>query len=110
VEDITVRQLIGIAWGILDSQISGGPGWIGSDHFDISAKAESNVNFEEMRPMLQSLLADRFRLVVQRKPEELPVYALVDCEGRHQVAAIEAGELCYATGRHRACGREASYP
>jgi uncharacterized protein (TIGR03435 family) len=81
VEDITVRQLIRIAWGILDSQISGGPGWIDSDHFDISAKAGKNVAFEEMRPMLQSLLADRFGLVVQRKPKELPLYALVVAKG-----------------------------
>src|SRR5580658_4105741 len=81
VEDITVRQLIRIAYGILDSQISGGPGWIDSDHFDISAKAEKSVSFEDMRPMLQSLLADRFGLVVQRRPKELPVYALVVAKG-----------------------------
>jgi uncharacterized protein (TIGR03435 family) len=81
VEDITVRQLIRIAYGILDSQISGGPDWTGSDHFDVSAKAENNVAFDEMRPMLQSLLADRFGLAVQRNTKELPVYALVVAKG-----------------------------
>jgi uncharacterized protein (TIGR03435 family) len=81
VEDITVRQLIRIAYGILDSQISGGPGWIDSDHFDVSAKAENNVTFEQMRPMLQSLLSDRFQLTVKNNTKELPVYALVVAKG-----------------------------
>jgi len=99
VEDITARQLIRIAYGLLDSQISGGPGWIDSDHFDLSAKAENSVTFEEMRPMLQSLLADRFGLVVQRKPKELPVFTLVVAKGGIKFAQSKP-ESCIAPRPH----------
>jgi len=91
VENITVRQLIRIAYGVLDSQISGGPGWIDSDHFDISAKAENNATFEEMRPMLQSLLAERFKLATERKTKELPVYDLVAAKGGIKFAPSKPG-------------------
>ena len=32
-ENITLRQLISVAWDVRDSQISGGPGWINSDRY-----------------------------------------------------------------------------
>lgn len=57
--------------------ISGGPGWLDSDHYDITAKAEGNPPLETMMgPMLQSLLEDRFKLKLHRETREVPVYAL----------------------------------
>jgi hypothetical protein len=55
-ENVTLRQLIGIAWDVRDSQISGGPGWMNSDRYDVTAKAEESATFEQMGPMLQSLV------------------------------------------------------
>jgi bla regulator protein BlaR1 len=79
VANFTVKKLIEEAYGIKDFQISGGPGWIASDPFDITAKAEGSTspNFDQIKLMLQSLLAERFQLVVQRDTKEMPVYALV---------------------------------
>lgn len=73
----TVRRLIRVAYNIKDFQISGGPGWAASDLFDISAKTENPAQPDQLMAMLQSLLADRFRLVLRRDTKEMPVYALV---------------------------------
>jgi uncharacterized protein (TIGR03435 family) len=76
---ITLLDLITEAYGVKYDQVSGGPSWVNSDHYDIAAKAEGDVALtkEQSRPMLQSLLADRFQLKVHRETRETAVYALV---------------------------------
>jgi uncharacterized protein (TIGR03435 family) len=62
-------------------QISGGPSWMDSDfdRFDIVANApgEGTPTADDVRRMLQTLLADRFQLKLHRETRERPVYALV---------------------------------
>jgi uncharacterized protein (TIGR03435 family) len=84
---VTLRMLIGAAYGgpqpLADFQIIGGPSWIGSDRFDVIAKATGdpqpgpNGPPQEMFLMIRTLLEDRFHLVVKRETRELPVYALL---------------------------------
>ena len=62
--------------------ISGGPSWIDSDFYDITAKAEGTPADAVMwGPMLQALLEDRFQLKIHRQTRAIPVYALVQSEG-----------------------------
>jgi uncharacterized protein (TIGR03435 family) len=76
--NFTLKRLIQIAYSAKDFQISGGPGWMGSDLFDISAKPEiPTTNFDQIRLMLQSLLIERFHLGLRSDTREMPVYALV---------------------------------
>ena len=72
----SVRMLIIMAYNITDRQVSGGPGWIASEGYDIDAKAELPTTREQLYLMLQTLLADRFRLVLRLETREMPVYAL----------------------------------
>jgi uncharacterized protein (TIGR03435 family) len=65
------------AYNVADWQISGLPEWGQSDGFEIDAKAENPTSYEQVRLMLQTLLADRFKLKVRRETREEPVYALV---------------------------------
>ena len=85
---ITAKFLISMAYGVKEFQVSGGPGWIDSQRYDLDAKeeesqpeAEHKLPFEKVREhnqlMMQSLLADRFKLKVSHQTKELPVYALV---------------------------------
>lgn len=54
------------------------PKWVGEDRFDIQAKAAvGNPTKDQMRLMMQALLADRFKLVVHFEMQESPVLALV---------------------------------
>jgi uncharacterized protein (TIGR03435 family) len=53
------------------------PKWATSDGFDIEARAQGNPTKAEMQLMLQSLLADRFKLVVHHETQQGSVFALV---------------------------------
>jgi bla regulator protein blaR1 len=53
------------------------PKWVINDHFDIQARADGNPSKDQMRLMMQSLLADRFKLAVHYETHRLPVFALV---------------------------------
>ena len=76
-ENVWLRFLIQIAWDVRNYQVVGGPGWAGSDRYDINAKAEGRLNFDQMKPMMKALLEDRFHLKLHAETRELPVYALV---------------------------------
>jgi bla regulator protein BlaR1 len=57
--------------------LEGGPAWIDSDRYQISAKAGDAVSKEMMNgPMLRALLEERFRLKFHRETREVPIYAL----------------------------------
>ena len=77
VANFTVKRLIQFAYDIKQFQIAGGPGWTESDRFDIAAKADGPTKPNQLQLMLQSLLAERFELVIGRDTKEMPVYALV---------------------------------
>jgi bla regulator protein BlaR1 len=52
------------------------PKWATADMYEIQAKAEGNPTKDQMRLMMQSLLADRFKLKVHFETQEVPVFAL----------------------------------
>lgn len=84
---VTAKRLIEFAYEVRDFQISGGPGWAGSEKYAINAKIDEDT-LEALKKspkqgsdwgqlMLQSLLAERFNLKISRSNKELPIYALV---------------------------------
>jgi uncharacterized protein (TIGR03435 family) len=77
ITNMTLKDMIELAWQMQPFQLSGGPPWLDSIHYDIVAKPEAKASFDEMRPMLQTLLADRFQLRTHQETKELPIYALV---------------------------------
>jgi uncharacterized protein (TIGR03435 family) len=76
ITNMTLKELIVLAFNVQPYEISGGPPWLDSARYDITAKAENSFKEGELRRMLQSLLADRFQLAIHRETRELPVYAL----------------------------------
>jgi uncharacterized protein (TIGR03435 family) len=85
---VTTKHLITMAYNVKDFQVSGGPGWINSERYDIEAKEPDSIaeelpklppdqREEQSRLMIQALLADRFKLKLSHTTKELPVYALV---------------------------------
>jgi uncharacterized protein (TIGR03435 family) len=53
------------------------PRWVGTDRYDIQARGEGNPTKDQMRLMVQSLLADRFKLAVHFEAQVVPVLAMV---------------------------------
>lgn len=80
----TMWMLVREAYGVFeDGRISGAPSWFMSDKFSIEAKvaeqdeaAFKKLDYNQRREMLQSILADRFKLSVHWEAREMPIYAL----------------------------------
>jgi len=76
--NVTVRRLILNAYQLQDQQLSGGPGWIDSEHFDIVANSDAtNLTPQQRWMMVRALLMERFKLKVHSEAREIPVFALV---------------------------------
>jgi uncharacterized protein (TIGR03435 family) len=100
------RMLITRAYGVQTFQVVGGPDWLTSERYDITAKApEGSTSPAQLNLMLQSLLADRFKLMLRRETRELPVYFLVKAreDGRLGQGLMPAAVDCSAA-RGRAAG------
>lgn len=85
--NVTVKWLLTLGYGVKDFQLSGTPAWVNLERFDISANIDE-TQFEQLEKLsrddqlhpvqllVQSLLADRFKLKVTRETKELPIMAL----------------------------------
>src|SRR6185312_14828090 len=74
VRNMTVFDLLRSAYELQGYQIVGASGWLNSAGFDIQAKAPAGAgepSREQVRKMLQSLLADRFHLASHRETRQL---------------------------------------
>jgi uncharacterized protein (TIGR03435 family) len=72
----TMVDLISAAWGIDAERVVGGPNWVENDRFDVIAKAPDGITADAAKPLLQSLLAERFKLVVHNDSRSVPAYGL----------------------------------
>jgi uncharacterized protein (TIGR03435 family) len=72
----TLVDLIRTAWGVDAERVVGGPSWLESDAFDVIAKAPAGTTVESAKPMLQALLADRFKLVVHNDTKPVPALGM----------------------------------
>jgi bla regulator protein blaR1 len=101
-----LRLLIQWAYGLLgrvDDMVSGGPKWLDSDRYDVTAKMDSSVadQLKKLRPderelaqqqMVQALLADRLKLVFHRETKVFPVYALTIAKGGSKLHQAKSGD------------------
>ena len=64
--NVTLKGLIRQAFQLQESQLTGGPVWLNSDHFDIVANSEkTNLSPQQRWLMVKALLIERFKLTVQ---------------------------------------------
>ena len=79
----TLRTLIRNGYDIQNFQFAGGPSWLDSDSYDISATIADNaqVSEDQYRALVRALLADRFQLKVRWETRQGDVYALVVTKG-----------------------------
>jgi len=91
VQGATLKFLINYAWDLNsndDEMLVGAPKWLDSDHYDIVAKAAidtpangkasaSQIDYDDLREMLQALLKDRFKLVAHMEDRPVSAYTLV---------------------------------
>jgi len=84
---VTIRMLLGMAYGVDEGQIVGDPGWLSQERYSLVAKPapELEEQVAKLDPpqrklvtqhMLQALLADRLKLTLHQETRELPVLIL----------------------------------
>jgi len=92
--NISLKTLIGNAYGIRQDLITGGPAWADSVGFDVEAKvsgedveAFKKLTGRQRNSLLQALLADRFHLKVHHETKTLPMYDLLIAKGGSRLKA-----------------------
>lgn len=78
VVNFPLRSLVLMAHRIQPSQLVGGPEWLRSERYDITARAVSKSStVDAFGTALAAVLEERFKLKTHREMRELPVYELV---------------------------------
>jgi uncharacterized protein (TIGR03435 family) len=76
-----ISNVIRNAYGLRPFQLVGAPDWVNSDRYDIEAKGPAIAGHKEMMLMVQSLLADRFKMQAHSETREMPAYILTVAKG-----------------------------
>jgi len=76
--DTSVSDLLKFAYDLHPRQITGGPAWIETEKYDITAKPDTEgiPNGAQLKMMVQKLLAERFQLTFHHDKKDLSVYAI----------------------------------
>jgi uncharacterized protein (TIGR03435 family) len=91
-KSLPLTFLIQIAYNIESADyIAGMPGWMDSQEYDISAKVEGDrqLTLEQMRPMLQHLLEQRFHLAFHRETRMTSGFEMVVAKGGSKLKASQ---------------------
>jgi uncharacterized protein (TIGR03435 family) len=101
VNAMTLKGLIEYAYGIRQGYVFGGPNWVGSELFDVNAKAEDKEavalaalplkeQTRQYRAMMGGLLAERFKLRVRQETKDSAIYELVVAKGGPKLTSSPA--------------------
>ena len=87
VNGATLNYLITKAYDLQEYQLSGGPKWMDSSHFNVEGKYKGvgAVRFDQVMIMLQSLIVERFKLKFHRETREMLVYRMIVAKGGHKL-------------------------
>ena len=97
----TAIHMIEFAYKLHDFQVSGGPGWVTNEAWEVTAKVDqppanygslsNDAGDEIQRERLQAVLAQRFNLKCHFEAKQLPVYNLVLAKGGVKLRPTSAG-------------------
>uniref|UniRef100_Q01ZT8 Soil-associated protein, TIGR03435 family n=1 Tax=Solibacter usitatus (strain Ellin6076) TaxID=234267 RepID=Q01ZT8_SOLUE len=102
--NFTLRRLVSNAYEVTEGQIVG-PEWISDNLYHINARLPAGGNSSDVPAMLQGMLADRFKLVVEHATKKIPVYALVIAKGGQKMKPVVNDDNGYGGGIRRIDGR-----
>jgi uncharacterized protein (TIGR03435 family) len=93
-ENASLKKVMLNAYGIPDDReyTIDGPGWLTTERFDIDATFPGDTPLPQVRQMMQTLLADRFKLVLHSETRQLPMYSLVIAKNGLKIHPAEDGQ------------------
>lgn len=108
----SIGTLIREAYPTPVPELVGAPGWVTSESYDVDARADGAPSREQIRLMLQGLLAERLKLAVHYETQERPVLALVIArrDGRLAPGLLPSKVDCTAVEAARRAGRQPDGP
>lgn len=86
----TMLDLIAAAYSLDPSLVTGGPSWLETNRFEVIGKTAPTTSKDNVKLMLQSLLADRFKLVVHNGTAPLPAYVLSVGKGKPKLKEADS--------------------
>jgi uncharacterized protein (TIGR03435 family) len=88
----SLTDLVAFAYNLQTKQIIGAPDWMDKDRFDIAAVSDTEgmPNANQLRGMIQKLLADRFKLTFHHDKKELSAFVLSVGKGGQKLTPSEA--------------------
>jgi uncharacterized protein (TIGR03435 family) len=92
-QNMPLRVIMTVAYSVTDRQIAGGPDWMNTEPYDITAKADRRCTVEELHDMLARLLEERFHLKIRHEKREMPVWALTVDKGGPKLTEHDAADL-----------------
>jgi uncharacterized protein (TIGR03435 family) len=94
ISGMSLRDLLEFAYDLPASFVDGGPAWVSTDRFDISAKSERipPPSQEERREMLKALLKERFQLSFHYERKRMDVYTLTVVPAGHKMRPRTNGD------------------
>ena len=102
IKDATMIDLISTAYDIQDEDsILGGPAWLETDRFDLMAKLPPETSPDAVKQMLQTLLAERFKLVVHHDSKPLQAYLLELGKGKPKLNASDGSQNTGCEGQQQ---------
>ena len=105
-QSFPVKNMITWAYQVKDFQVVGGPSWMGSDYFDVDAKAPGKASPAELQAMMQTLLKERFKLALHHETREQPIYALTVAKGGPKIQPMKPDD-CVPRGTDLPSGKGA---
>jgi uncharacterized protein (TIGR03435 family) len=99
--NVSLRKIIEEAFGVYEAnRLEVQAAWVNTVKFDIEARVAqedleryTKVHYEDRRPMLQALLAERFGLAIRHVDKDLPVYFMVVAKGGSKLKDVPSERL-----------------
>jgi len=103
-----LNSVIRWAYGVQDAQVSG-PDSLGNTWFEIFAKSANEAPVAQLREMLRTLLAERFKLTIHRDSKEMTALILTVSKGGHKLQPVDTeGSPSLESGKLSLTGRGAT--
>ena len=93
--NMTLKSLLAAAYLLREDLISGGPGWLDTERYDINAKCENVSSQDQQRQMLRTLLLERFQLQLREVARDVPEYELVVAKNGPKLRLAKPGEASF---------------
>jgi uncharacterized protein (TIGR03435 family) len=96
--NVPMKVMIVFAYHLRPEALIGGPRWLDSERYDVIAKASEKAPPDDIRLMMRTMLAERFKLKVHTEQKVMAAYALLAGKTRPKLQASEGAPVVSATG------------